>query len=54
MIINTYNTFSWSNVDKEQKDKITKITQSILDAQNLYSKRSLADLYDLLTMPQEC
>ena len=37
----------------EQKEKISKTAQAILDARALYSDSSLADLYDPLTMPPE-
>lgn len=37
----------------EQKGKISKTAQSILDARALYPDSSLADLYDPLTMPIE-
>ncbi len=49
----TYNNFPWPNIDKSQKDKVTKTAQAILDARKLYSDNSLADLYDPLTMPIE-
>jgi hypothetical protein len=38
---------------EEQKGKIEKTTQTILDARALYPDSSLADLYDELTMPDE-
>ena len=37
----------------EQKAKIEKTAQAILDARTLYPNSSLADLYDELAMPVE-
>ena len=48
-----YNNFPWPNPTKEQKEKIEKTAQSILDARAKYSNSSFADLYDELTMPVE-
>lgn len=48
-----YNTFPWPNPTKEQKERIEKTAQMILDARNLYPNSSLADLYDDLIMPPE-
>lgn len=48
-----YNTFPWPNPTKEQKDKIEKTAQAILDARAKYPDSSLADLYDELTMPSD-
>lgn len=48
-----YNNFPWCNPTEEQKKKIEKTAQSILDARALYPNSSLADLYDELTMPKE-
>ncbi len=48
-----YNNFPWPNPTKEQKEKIEKTAQAILDARTLYPDSSLADLYDELTMPPE-
>lgn len=48
-----YNNFPWCNPTKEQKVKIEKTAQAILDARALYPDNSLADLYDELTMPPE-
>lgn len=48
-----YNNFPWANPTKEQKEKIEKTAQAILDARELYPDSSLADLYDELTMPVE-
>ena len=48
-----YNNFIWADATDEQKEKISKTAQAILDARALYSDSSLADLYDPLTMPPE-
>lgn len=48
-----YNNFPWCNSTYEQKAKIEKTAQGILDARALYPECSLADLYDDLTMPKE-
>ena len=46
-----YNTFPWPEVTKEQKEKIEKTAQAILDARALFPDSSLADLYDEIAMP---
>ncbi len=48
-----YNNFPWPSPSKEQREKIEKTAQYILDARALYPDSSLADLYDNLTMPPE-
>jgi len=48
-----YNNFPWCNPTDEQRAKIEKTAQAILDARALYPDCSLADLYDELTMPPE-
>lgn len=48
-----YNNFPWCTPTDEQKAKIEKTAQGILDARELYHECSLADLYDDLTMPKE-
>ena len=48
-----YNTFPWPTPTDEQKAKIEKTAQAILDARAKYPDCSLADLYDELTMPRE-
>ena len=48
-----YNNFPWSLPTKEQKEKIEKTAQKILDARLLYPDSTLAELYDPLTMPIE-
>ena len=50
---NVYNNFPWPKPTEEQKTKIEKTAQAILDARALYPDSSLADLYDELTMPVE-
>ncbi|MCM1507725.1 MAG: N-6 DNA methylase [Ruminococcus flavefaciens] len=46
-----YNTFPWCTPTKEQKERIEKTAQAILDARNIYPKSSLADLYKDISMP---
>lgn len=48
-----YNNFPWCNPSEQQRLKIEKAAQAILDARALYPNSSLADLYDELTMPKE-
>lgn len=48
-----YNTFPWPTPTPEQKKKIEKTAQMIIDARAIYPDSSLADLYDPLTMPIE-
>lgn len=48
-----YNNFPWPSPTDEQKSRIEKTAQGILDARALYPDSSLADLYDPLTMPPE-
>ena len=48
-----YNNFPWPNPTEEQKAKIEKTAQAILDARSKYPDSSLADIYDELTMPLE-
>ena len=48
-----YNNFPWPTPTEEQKAKIEKTAQMILDARALYPDSSLADLYDEITMPVE-
>lgn len=48
-----YNNFPWPETTEEQRDKIAKTAQGILDARAKYPNASLADLYDELTMPPE-
>lgn len=48
-----YNNFPWPVPTGEQKLKIEKTAQAILDARLLYPESSLADLYNDLLMPPE-
>ncbi len=48
-----YNTFPWCNPTEEQKAKIEKTAQMILDARAKYPDCSLAVLYDEAVMPPE-
>ena len=48
-----YNNFPWCNPTDEQKVRIEKMAQGILDARELYPECSLENLYDELTMPPE-
>lgn len=45
-----YNNFPWPNPTERQKKEIEEAAQKVLDARSLYSKSSLADLYDPLIM----
>lgn len=48
-----YNNFPWLEENDDQKEKISKTAQAILNARALYPDCSLADLYDELRMPVE-
>ncbi len=48
-----YNNFPWPTPTDAQKAKIQQTAQAILDARALYPDSSLADLYDVRTMPPE-
>lgn len=48
-----YNNFPWTEPTEQQKEMIKQTAKAIIDARNLYSDSSLADLYDELTMPPE-
>lgn len=48
-----YNNFSWPTPTDAQKTAIERTAQAILDARALYPDCSLADLYDVVTMPPE-
>ena len=48
-----YNNFPWPTPTDNQKKKIEKTAQEILNARNKYSNSSLSVLYDELTMPSE-
>ena len=43
----------WPSPTNDQKEKIRKTAQAILNARALYTDSNLADLYDPLTMPTE-
>jgi hypothetical protein len=46
-----YNTFPWPSITEEQRIKIGKTAQDILDARAKHSDSSLADIYDTDLMP---
>ena len=48
-----YNNFPWPTPTDMQRAKIEQTAQAILDARELYSGCSLADLYDEIAMPPE-
>lgn len=48
-----YNTFPWPNPSEKQIKSIENAAQGVLDARALYPDSTLADLYDLNTMPEE-
>jgi len=48
-----YNNYPWPTPTDEQKVKIERTAQAILDARALYPDCSLADLYDEVAMPPE-
>lgn len=48
-----YNNFPWPEPTEQQRQKIEKTAQGILDARALYPNSSLATLYNELTMPPE-
>ena len=48
-----YNNFPWCDPTPEQKAKIEKTAQAILDARAKETDSSLADLYDETTMPSD-
>ena len=48
-----YNNFPWPTPTDEQKAKIEKTAQAILDARAKYPDSSLADLYDETLMPPD-
>lgn len=47
-----YNNFPWPKPTKEQKQKIEKTAQAILNARARYPESNLATLYDVNTMPE--
>ena len=46
-----YNNFPWPDISEAQKAAIIQKAQAVLDARALFLDSSLADLYDLNTMP---
>lgn len=48
-----YNNFPWPTPTENQKEKIEKTAQNILNVRAQYPNSSLADLYDPLTMPKD-
>lgn len=48
-----YNNFPWPAANDEQRQKIERTAQAILDARAKYPDSSLADLYDSVLMPPE-
>lgn len=48
-----YNNFPFPNLSEENKKKIEKTSQGILDVRDKFPNNTLADLYDPLTMPPE-
>ena len=48
-----YNNFPFPNLNSENRNKLAKTAQGILNARALYPDSSLADLYDDLIMPPE-
>jgi len=46
-----YNNFPWPSPDKQQIKNIANTAKAILDTRDKYSDKSLAELYDPLTMP---
>ncbi len=50
-----YNNFPWPEATNEQKDKIAKLAQVVLDVRKRREEKgdSLADMYDVKTMPDE-
>ena len=49
----SYNTFPLPNLNDDQKESITKATISIISIRELYSDKTLAELYDPVKMPIE-
>jgi hypothetical protein len=48
-----YNNFPWPQPTEKQKQAIETAAQAVLDTRALFSKSSLSDLYDPITMPPE-
>lgn len=48
-----YNNFPWPEPTEEQRSRIERTAQAILEARALYPRRSFAELYDDAAMPEE-
>ena len=48
-----YNNFPWPSPTQEQKEIVEQTAQAILDVRANYPNSSLADLYDVVTMPPD-
>lgn len=48
-----YNNFPWPDVNENQKQKISILANDILKIRDIYSKSTLSDLYDPLSMPPD-
>ena len=48
-----YNNFPWPDPSGKQREEIERTARAILDARTLYPDSSLADLYDVNTMPDK-
>ena len=48
-----YNNFPWPEVTDLQRDEIMVLAQKVLDERNRWTDSSLADLYDVNSMPPE-
>jgi hypothetical protein len=49
----TYNTFPWPEADDKAKDKVRALAQAVLDARAAHPNATLADLYDVVSMPAD-
>lgn len=48
-----YNTFPWPEANEQQRAKVRSLAQAVLDARRQFVGSTLADLYDVNTMPPE-
>jgi hypothetical protein len=48
-----YNPFPWPEVNDTARDKIRALAQAVLDVRRKHATSTLADLYDVLTMPRD-
>lgn len=48
-----YNNFPWPKLDEKQEERLQSTAEMILEARDIYSDWSYADLYNELTMPPE-